>query len=81
VLEELSLRYESLLLIAETTNDIDFKEEKALFMTQFKGKCRNYGKLGQIVRLDMINSKGLRIKCHATTARKLVITRMTVSSL
>jgi hypothetical protein len=33
-------------LVAETTNEIDLTEEKALFTTQFKGKCRNYGKMG-----------------------------------
>jgi hypothetical protein len=40
--EELSLRYDRLSLVSETTNDIDLTKEKTLFTTQFKGKCRNY---------------------------------------
>jgi hypothetical protein len=55
--------YERLSLVAETTNDIDLTEEKALFTTQFKSKCRNRGKMGhrQILRLDLSNSQGLRL--------------------
>jgi 3-deoxy-D-manno-octulosonate 8-phosphate phosphatase KdsC-like HAD superfamily phosphatase len=33
--EKLSLRYERLSFVAETINDIDLTEKKALFMTQF----------------------------------------------
>jgi RNase P subunit RPR2 len=44
--EELSLRYERLSLVAEETNEIELMEDKALFTTQFKGDCRNCGKMG-----------------------------------
>jgi Zinc knuckle len=40
--DELSLRFER---ISRKQND-EYGEEKALFTTQFKGKCRNCGKLG-----------------------------------
>ena len=40
--EELSLRFERL----STKQNEDSGEENALFTTQFKGKCRNCGKLG-----------------------------------
>jgi hypothetical protein len=43
--EELSLRYERLLMKTETAKINDLGEEKALFVTQFKGKCRNCGKI------------------------------------
>jgi hypothetical protein len=39
--EKLSLRYQWLSLVAETINDTDLTEEKALITTQFKGMCRN----------------------------------------
>jgi hypothetical protein len=38
--EELRLRYERLSLVAEATNEIYLTEKKALFETQFDGKCR-----------------------------------------
>jgi hypothetical protein len=44
--EELSLRYERLLMKTETAKITDLGEEKALMVTQFKGKCRNRGKIG-----------------------------------
>jgi hypothetical protein len=44
--EELSLRYERLLMKTETAKVILLGEEKALVVTQFKGKCRNCGKIG-----------------------------------
>jgi len=44
--EELSLRFERLLSKSESTKNEGSSEEKALFTTQFKGKCRNCGKLG-----------------------------------
>jgi hypothetical protein len=40
------LKYERLSLVAETSNDIDLTEEKALFTIQFKDKCQNCGKMG-----------------------------------
>jgi hypothetical protein len=45
--EEFSLRYERPSLVAEAINDIDLTEEKVLFTTQSKGKCRNCGKMSQ----------------------------------
>jgi hypothetical protein len=45
--EDLNLRYERLLSKSESTRNDDYCQEKALFVTQFKGKCRNCGKLGQ----------------------------------
>jgi hypothetical protein len=44
--EELSLRNESLLMKTETAKINDLGEEKALVVTQFKGKCRNCGTIG-----------------------------------
>jgi hypothetical protein len=44
--EDLTQRYERLSLNSESTRNEDFGEEKALFTTQFKGKCRNCCKLG-----------------------------------
>jgi hypothetical protein len=44
--EELILRYERLLMKTETAKINDLVEEKALVVTQFKGKCRNRGKIG-----------------------------------
>ena len=44
--EDLNLRYERLSSKSESTRNDDYGEEKALFVTQFKGKCRNCGKLG-----------------------------------
>jgi hypothetical protein len=44
--EKLSLIYERLSLVAETTNDIDLTEEKALFTNQFKVKCQICEKMG-----------------------------------
>jgi hypothetical protein len=41
LLEELSLKYERLSLVAETTKDIDLTVKKVLFTTRFKGKNRN----------------------------------------
>jgi hypothetical protein len=43
--EELSLRYERLLMKTETAEINDLGEEKALVVTQFKGKCRNCSKI------------------------------------
>jgi hypothetical protein len=43
---ELSPRYERLLMKTETTKINDLDEKKALVVTQFKGKCRNRGKIG-----------------------------------
>jgi Zinc knuckle len=40
--EELNLRFERL----STSQNDDLGEERALFTSQFKGKCRNCGKLG-----------------------------------
>jgi gag-polypeptide of LTR copia-type len=45
--EDLNLRYERLSSKSESTRNDDYGQEKALFVTQFKGKCRNCGKLGQ----------------------------------
>jgi hypothetical protein len=50
--KELRLRYERLSLIAETTNNTDLTEDKALFTTQFKGKFPNCGQIGQGDRLQ-----------------------------
>ena len=44
--EELSLRFERLSMKSESSKDEDLRVEKALTATQFKGKCRNCGKLG-----------------------------------
>jgi hypothetical protein len=44
--EDLSLRYERLLMKTETAKINDLGEEKALVVTQFKGKRRNWGKIG-----------------------------------
>jgi hypothetical protein len=44
--EELSLRYERLLMKTETAKINNLGEEKALVVTRFKGKCRNCGKIG-----------------------------------
>jgi Zinc knuckle len=44
--EDLNLRYERLSSKSESTRNDDYGEEKALFVTQFKGKCQNCGKLG-----------------------------------
>jgi hypothetical protein len=44
--EELSLRYERLLMKSETAKNNDLGEEKALVVTQFKGKCQNCDKIG-----------------------------------
>jgi hypothetical protein len=44
--EELSLRYERLLMKTETAKISDLGEKKALVVPQFKGKCRNCGKIG-----------------------------------
>jgi hypothetical protein len=44
--EELSLRYERLLMKTETAKMKNLGEEKALLVTQFKEKCRNCGKIG-----------------------------------
>jgi hypothetical protein len=44
--EELSLRYERLLMKTETDKINDLGEEKALVVTQFKRKCRNCDKIG-----------------------------------
>ena len=44
--EDLNLRFERLSTKSESTRNEDFGEEKALFTSQFKGKCRNCGKLG-----------------------------------
>jgi hypothetical protein len=44
--EDLNLRYERLSSNSESTRNDDYDKEKVLFVTQFKGKCRNFGKLG-----------------------------------
>ena len=44
--EDLNLSYERLSSKSASTRNDDYGEEKALFVTQFKGKCRNCGKLG-----------------------------------
>ena len=44
--EDLKLRYERLSSKSESTKRDDFGEERALFTTQYKGNCRNCGKLG-----------------------------------
>jgi hypothetical protein len=44
--EDLNLRYERISFKSESTRNDNYGEEKALFVTQFKGKCRNCGKLG-----------------------------------
>jgi hypothetical protein len=43
--EKLSSRYENQSFVSGTTNNIDLMEEKALFTTQFKGKCQNCKKI------------------------------------
>jgi ABC-type ATPase with predicted acetyltransferase domain len=44
--EELSLRYERLLMKTEMAKFNNLVEQKAFLVTQFKGKCRNCGKIG-----------------------------------
>jgi gag-polypeptide of LTR copia-type len=44
--EDLTLRYERLSSKSESTKNDNYDKEKALFVTLFKGKCRNFGKLG-----------------------------------
>jgi transposase len=44
--EELRLRYDRLLMKTEMARIKDLGEEKALVITQFKGKCQNCGKIG-----------------------------------
>jgi hypothetical protein len=44
--EDLNLRYERLTSKSESIRNDDYGKEKALFATQFKGKCQNWGKLG-----------------------------------
>jgi Zinc knuckle len=44
--EDLNLRYERLSSKSESTRNVDYGKEKALLVTQFKGKCQNCGKLG-----------------------------------
>ena len=44
--EELNLRYERLCNQSESNNESKANEEHALFTSQFKGKCRNCGKIG-----------------------------------
>jgi hypothetical protein len=56
--EDLSLRYERLLLKTETAKINDLDEEKALVVTQFKGKRRNWGKIGH--KAAQCKSKQLR---------------------
>jgi hypothetical protein len=46
--EELSPRYERLVMKTETAKINDLGKEKALVVTQFKGKCRNCGKIGHM---------------------------------
>jgi hypothetical protein len=41
--EEISLRYERLSLVAETTENNDLMEEKAMLTTQSQGKCQDCG--------------------------------------
>jgi gag-polypeptide of LTR copia-type len=43
--EDLNLRYESLSSKSESTRNDEYGKEKALFVTQLKGKCQNCGKL------------------------------------
>jgi hypothetical protein len=43
--EDFNLRYERLSSNSESTRNVDYGEEKALLVTQFKGKCQNCGKL------------------------------------
>ena len=43
---DLNLRNERLSSKSESAKNDDCGKEKALFTTQFKGKCRNCGKLG-----------------------------------
>jgi hypothetical protein len=47
--EDLSIRYERLLMKTETSKINKLGEEKALVATQFKGKCRNCDKIGHKV--------------------------------
>jgi hypothetical protein len=44
--EELSIRYERLLIKTETAKINGLGEEKALAVTKFNGKCRNRSKIG-----------------------------------
>ena len=44
--EDLNLRYERLPSKSYSIKREDFGEERALFTTQYKGKCQNCGKLG-----------------------------------
>jgi hypothetical protein len=46
---QLSLSYEILSLVEEITNYIDLTEEKDLFTTQFKSKCRNWERIAHKV--------------------------------
>jgi Fe-S cluster biogenesis protein NfuA len=56
--EELSLRYEGLLMKTETAKINDLYEEKALVVTQFKGECQGCGKIGH--RAAQCKSKQMR---------------------
>jgi hypothetical protein len=58
--EELSLTYERLLMKSETAKVNNLGEEKALVVTQFKGKCRNCGRIGH--KLAQCKSKQMRRK-------------------
>jgi gag-polypeptide of LTR copia-type len=44
--EDLNLRYERFSSKSESTRNDDYGEEKALFVTQFRGKCQSCRKLG-----------------------------------
>jgi Zinc knuckle len=44
--KDLNMRYKRLSSKSESTRNDNYGEEKALFVMQFKGKCRNCGKLG-----------------------------------
>ena len=69
--EDLNLRFERLSSKSESTRNDDYGEEKALFVTQFKGKCRNCGKLGH---------KSAQCKSKAVQEDKEIICKQEIRS-
>ena len=79
--EDLNLRYERLSSKSESTKRDDFGEERALFITQYKRKCRNWGKLGHQssqCRSKMVKDDKNEVICNY--CKKAVITRITASN-
>jgi uncharacterized protein YydD (DUF2326 family) len=64
-LEELSLRYERLSLLAETTNEIDLTDKKACLRLNSRENTETVERWvirRQFARLDASNSQGLTFK-------------------